>query len=89
MDLALDYLARTSHEHNVAAADRVNEYRRIAAERRALATASPDTARPDITQLDAVDAVDAVHAWWFRALLVVRPTPSHGRGHDAALAGRP
>ena len=86
MDLALDYLATTTHNQNVAAADRVNEYRRIAAERRALATSSPDTARPDITQ---VDAVDAVHAWWFRALLVVRPAPSHGRGQDAALPGRP
>ena len=86
MDLALDYLARTTHEQHVAAADRVNEYRRIAAERRALATTTPDAARPDITQLDAADAV---HAWWFRALLVVRPTPSHGRGHDAALPGRP
>jgi len=86
MDLALDYLARTTHEQHVAAADRVNEYRRIAAERRALATASPDTARADITPFDAVDAV---HAWWFRALLVVRPAPSHGRGQDAALPGRP
>ena len=86
MDLALDYLARTTHEQHVAAADRVNEYRRIAAERRALATALPDAARPDVTQLDAVDAV---HAWWFRALLVVRPTPSHGRVSDDALASQP
>ena len=85
MDLALDYLARTTHEQDVAAADRVNEYRRIAAERRALATASPATA-PDITQLHAADAV---HAWWFRALLVVRPTPARGRVSDDALAIQP
>ena len=86
MDLALSYLARTTHEHNVAAADRVNVYRRIAAERRALATTSTDTARPDVTRLDAVDAV---HAWWFRALLVVRPTPSHGHVSDDVLASQP
>ena len=86
MDLALDYLARTTHEQHVAAADRVNEYRRIAAERRALATASPDTARADITQ---VGAVDAVHAWWFRALLGVRPAPSHRPVSDDALPSQP
>lgn len=82
MDLAFDYLARSTHEQNVAAADRVNEYRRIAAERRALATTSPDTARPEFTEFDAA------HAWWVRALLA-RPIRSHGPSHHATLPGRP
>ena len=75
MDLALDYLARTTHDQNAAAADRVNEYRRMVAERRALDTMSPEIA-----------SAQAAHLWWFRVLRALTPSRSHA--HRSALPGR-
>ena len=85
MDLAYDYLARTTHERNVAAADRINAYRRRVAERRALeATAeaiAPENLSPESTP------AQAIHSSWSRVLRALAPSRSHG--HDAALPGRP
>ena len=91
MDLAYDYLASSTHERNVAAADRINAYRRRVAERRALeatsleATAlqamSPENASPEST------SAQAGHSSWSRVLRALAPNRSHV--HDAALPGRP
>lgn len=81
MDLAYDYLARTTHERNVAAADRINAYRRRVAERRALEGTSPESSSLDST------SGQTVAFSWSRALRALAPSRSHG--HDAALPGRP
>ena len=81
MDLAYGYLASTTHERNVAAADRINAYRRRVAERRALEARSGENRSPDRT------SAQAVHSSWSRALRALAPSRSHG--HDAALPGRP
>ena len=81
MDLAHGYLAATTHEHNVAAADRINAYRRRVAERRALEAKSGENTSPVSTSARAVDAA------WSRALRALPPSRSHG--HDVALPGRP
>ena len=81
MDLAYGYLASATHERNVAAADRINAYRRRVAERRALETTSDENTSPDRT------SAQAVLSTWSRALRALAPTRSHG--HDAALPGRP
>ena len=80
MDLAYDYLARTTHERNVAAADRINAYRRRVAERRALEAQSGENGSPDRT------SAQAALPSWSRALRTLAPSGSHG--HDAALPGR-
>ena len=80
MDLAYGYLASTIHEHNVAAADRINAYRRRVAERRALETTSGEDGSPSTT----AQTVDSSWSWALRAL-----APSRSHGHDAALPGRP
>ena len=78
MDLANGYLAHTMHEQNLAAADRINAYRRRAAERRALeaqsASAPATSAGPD-------------HSRWDRMLGALNPSGSHG--HHATLPSRP
>ena len=91
MDLAYGYLASTTHERNVAAADRINAYRRRVAERRALeATAletvpaeamSPENASPEST------SAQAGQSSWSRVLRALTPSRSHG--HAAALPSRP
>ena len=81
MDLAYGYLASTTHERNVAAADRINAYRRMVAERRAIEAGSDENTSPDRT------SAQAVHSTWTRALRAL--APSHPHGHDAALPGRP
>jgi len=81
MDLAYGYLASTTHERNVAAADRINAYRRRVAERRALEAASGENGTPDRTSAQTVDSS------WTRALRALAPSRSHG--HDAALPSRP
>lgn len=81
MDLAFDYLARTTHEHNVAAAERITAYRRRVAERRALEAVSGEKRSPEST------SAQAVQSSWSRALGALAPSRSHG--HDAALPGRP
>ena len=80
MDLAYGYLASTTHERNVAAADRINAYRRRVAERRALEAMSGENPSPDRTSARAVDS-------WSRAVRALAPSRSHG--HNAALPGRP
>ena len=80
MDLAYGYLASATHERNVAAADRINAYRRRVAERRALETTSDENTSPDRTTARTVDSS------WSRALRALAPSRSHG--HDA-LPGRP
>ncbi len=64
MDLAYGYLASTTHERNVAAADRINAYRRRVAERRALEAMSGENGSPDRTSAQGV------------GLLVVSGAPS-------------
>jgi hypothetical protein len=81
MDLAYGYLASTTHERNVAAADRINAYRRRVAERRALEAMSGENSSPDPT------SAQALHPSWSRALRALAPSGSHG--HDATLPGRP
>ena len=81
MDLAYGYLASTTHERNVAAADRINAYRRRVAERRALEATSPENASPEST------SAQVIHSSWSRVLRALAPSRSHG--HDAALPGRP
>lgn len=81
MDLAYDYLALTTHERNVAAADRINAYRRRVAERRALEAASSANTSPDRP------SAQAAHSTWTRALRAL--TPSHSHGHYAALPTQP
>ena len=81
MDLAYDYLARTTYERNVAAADRINAYRRRVAERRALEARSGENRSPESASAQAVDST------WSRALRGLAASRSHG--HDAALPGRP
>ena len=81
MDLAYGYLASTTHERNVAAADRINAYRRRVAERRALEAMSGENGSPDSTSAQGVDSS------WSRALRALAPSRSHG--HDAALPSRP
>ena len=81
MDLAYGYLASATHERNVAAADRINAYRRRVAERRALEAMSGENGSPDRTSAQPVDSS------WTRALRALAPSRSHG--HDAALPGRP
>ena len=81
MDLAFDYLARTTHEQNVAAAERLTAYRRRVAERRALVATSGENASTDRT------SAQAVQSSWSRALGALAPSRAHG--HDAALPGRP
>jgi hypothetical protein len=73
MDLALDYLARTTHERNVAAADRINAYRRRVAERRALEAEARAGTSP------ATDVARAARSF----------SPSRWGGHHTALPGRP
>ena len=80
MDLAYGYLASATHERNVAAADRINAYRRRVAERRALETTSDENTSPDRT------SAQAVRSTWSRPLRALAPSRSHG--HDA-LPGRP
>ena len=53
MDLAHGYLASTTHERNVAAADRINAYRRRVGERRALEAASREKTSAEITSARA------------------------------------
>ena len=81
MDLAYDYLARTTHQLNVDAAERITAYRRRVAERRALEAMSAENGSPDRTSAQAVPSS------WSRALQTFAPSRSHGR--DAALPGRP
>ena len=91
MDLAHGYLASTTHEVNVAAADRINAYRRRVAERRALEAASleamslenvsPQNLSPEST------SSQTTRSWSSRVLRALTPSRSHG--HDAALPGRP
>src|SRR4029453_10599067 len=81
MDLAVDYLAHSTHERNVAAAERINAYRRRVAERRALEAMSGENTSPDRTSTQSVDST------WSRALRA--PAGSRSHGHDAALPGRP
>jgi hypothetical protein len=91
MDLAYDYLARTTHERNVAAADRINAYRRRVAERRALEAASLETAPAQVMSPENASpetmSAQAIHSSWSRVLRALAPSRSHG--HDAALPGRP
>jgi hypothetical protein len=89
MDLAYGYLASATHERNVAAADRINAYRRRVAERRALEATSLETVpaeamSPENAALDSMSA-QAGHSW-SRALRALVPSRSHGH---AALPGRP
>lgn len=81
MDLAYDFLARTTHERNVAAAERITAYRRRLAERRALEATAAENGSPDRTSAQAVPSS------WSRALGALTPRRSHG--HDVALPGRP
>ena len=78
MDLANGYLAHTMHEQNLAAADRINAYRRRVAERRALeaqsASAPATSAVPDRSRWDR---------------MVGALTPSRSQGHPATLPSRP
>ena len=78
MDLANGYLAHTMHEQNLAAADRINAYRRRVAERRALeaqaASAPAPSAGPDRSRWDR---------------MVGALTPSRSHGHPATLPSRP
>lgn len=60
MDLALDYLARTTHEQNVAAAVRINAYRRRVAERRALEAQSAERTSTEMA------SARADRSWWSR-----------------------
>ena len=86
MDLAYGYLASATHERNVAAADRINEYRRRVAERRALETMSAEAVSPENLSPESTPA-QSVHSAWSRALRALAPSRSHG--HDAALPTRP
>ena len=78
MDLANGYLAHTMHEQNLAAADRINAYRRRVAERRApeaqSASAPATSAAPDRSR-------------WDRMVGALTPSGSHG--HPATLPSRP
>ena len=90
MDLAYGYLASTTHERNVAAADRINAYRRRVAERRALEamsleTVSAEAMSPENASPESTSA-QAIHSSWSRVLRALAPSRSHG--HDA-LPGRP
>ena len=67
MDLALDYLARTTHEQNVAAAVRITAYRRRVAERRALEAQSAERTSTEIT------SARADRSWWSRGHQAVLP----------------
>lgn len=51
MDLALDHMVHSVRSQDVAAATRINEYRRIALERRTLDDAPADRARSMWTRL--------------------------------------
>ena len=86
MDLAYDYLAHTTHEGNVAAADRINAYRRRVAERRALEATTLEAMSPGNAS-PASTSAQAIHSSWARVLRALAPSRSHG--HDAALPGRP
>ena len=91
MDLAYGYLASATHEGNVAAADRINAYRRRVAERRAveamsLETVSAEAMSPENASPESTSA-QAIHSSWSRVLRALAPSRSHG--HDAALPGRP
>ena len=86
MDLAFDYLARTTHERNVAAADRINAYRRRVAERRALEAMSAEARSSENLSTQGTSA-PAGQSSWSRVLGALAPSRSHG--HDAALPGRP
>ena len=77
MDLAYGYLASTTHERNVAAADRINAYRRRVAERRALEAE---------TRAAASAATDASRA---QAQAARAFSPSRWSGQHTALPGRP
>lgn len=81
MDLANGYLAHTMHEQNLAAADRINAYRRRVAERRALEAQSASTASTEI----ASAAPD--RSRWDRMVAAFTPSGSHG--HPATLPSRP
>ena len=70
MDLALDYLARTTHEQNVAAAVRITAYRRRVAERRALEA-------HDRAHSTRITSARADRSWWWR--LGTRPFSQVGR----------
>lgn len=80
MDLAYDYLAGTTHERNVAAAERITAYRRRVAERRAFDTTSGENRSPDRT------SAQPDNSSWSQALRALAPNRSHG--HDA-LPSRP
>ena len=91
MDLAYGYLASSTHEGNVAAADRINAYWRRVAERRALEATALEGVPAEATSrenasLDSTSA-QAIHSSWSRVLRALAPSRSHG--HDAALPGRP
>ena len=81
MDLANGYLAHTMHEQNLAAADRINAYRRRVAERRALEAQSTSAASTEIT------SAGADRSRWDRMLGALNPSGSHG--HHATLPSRP
>ena len=83
MDLANGYLAHTMHEQNLAAADRINAYRRRVAERRALEaqSASASAASTEIT------SAGPDRSRWDRMVGALTPSGSHG--HPATLPSRP
>jgi hypothetical protein len=81
MDLANGYLAHTMHEQNLAAADRINAYRRRIAERRALEAQSAASTSASPT------SGGADHSRWDRMLGALTPSRSHG--HPGALPSRP
>ena len=81
MDLANGYLAHTMHEQNLAAADRINAYRRRVAERRALEAQAASTTSTELTSA----APD--RSRWER--MVGALTPSGSDGHPATLPSRP
>ncbi|WP_159601997.1 hypothetical protein [Agromyces humi] len=81
MDLANGYLAHTMHEQNLAAADRINAYRRRVAERRALEAQSASAASTALTP------AGPDRSRWDRMVGALTPSGSHG--HPATLPSRP
>ncbi|HZW42566.1 MAG TPA: hypothetical protein VFE99_09690 [Agromyces sp.] len=78
MDLAFHYLALNAQRQDAAAATRVNEYRRVAAERRAL----------DETPA-ATEIAETKQSWWSRVREARILRRSQAYGNRTALSGRP
>jgi hypothetical protein len=81
MDLANGYLAHTMHEQNLAAADRINAYRRRVAERREFEAQAASNASDAST---GITPVGHDRSRWDRMVGALTPSRSH-----AALPGRP